>query len=169
MAKDFKSFQELTVYLWESKKAIQTWVRLASKVISDTLVTQIKDRYGKQQPGRPSSDNPTPLVDTWKLRDSVRAVVVNDGSKAKVIIWTDAWTIAMVHEYWTVINNVSPAQWKAMRLSLEARWMYRKEKKKSWPKKWSITIPPRPIRRVALQENAKFIEDTLSYYMQVFK
>lgn len=101
---DFNSVAELKSYLTVEVNKVPELKKEILVTIGKYLQKAVKDKYGRQQPGWPVvRNNPTPLVRTGELRDSVMYEV---GPNTAVVFSTMEW-LAMIHEFgasWTMTD-----------------------------------------------------------------
>jgi hypothetical protein len=158
---DFKSFDELVVYIKASEKRIDKSLQVCLKEIWLYLSEKIKSKYWVRQPWRPVWNSSTPLFKTWKLRSSVRYTQFNKNTE---MIYTDD-LLASLHEYWQYIKMTD----KMRRFLFGV--VFKDSPKKDWSwwgKPGYIYIPPRPIRRFILVQEWGNIQKIVEKYFKIF-
>ena len=93
---DFYSFKEVADYFKKSNDRLVNAEKEALKASGKYLRDAVRGRHGVKQPGRPAGSNPTPLLRTGKLRDSVEYKIKG---KDTARIFTKMERLAIIHEY----------------------------------------------------------------------
>jgi len=120
----------------------------------------IRGKHWTKQPWRPQGTNPTPLVQTWDLRDSVAYRKVN---QTTVAVYTQKEWLAVIHEYWVTFRMTDK----------QRKYLFSQVFKNSEYKPWNgqkgwITIPARPIRRLVLDQEERNIENIVDRLLWSF-
>lgn len=142
---DFHSFKEVGYYLDKVAEAYDIQVNEAKRSLALYMQEQIRSKHWVQQPWRPPTNSPTPLVDTWQLRKAVSFTL----KWPDIRLYSRKEWLARIHEYWAT-RKMTDKQRKYL------FWVVFKDSA-GWVSSWLspkgyITIPARPIWRTILKD-----------------
>lgn len=159
---DFRSFREVATYIRKSSAQLEKNKPRALDAAGRYLQNKIKERHWVKQPWRPEWSNPTPLVKTGWLRDSVKRKLK---SNSTISVYSDMAWLWLIHEYW-VTYRMTDKQRKFLfsKVFTEKAKEYVKSKNPGM-----ITIPARPIWRVILDAERWNIANVIDNNLSIFE
>lgn len=160
---NYRTFSQVIAYVESSKKNIEKIQKSLLKKLWEHIRDVIRDSHWKYWPWwlRSTTSPDSPLLKTWRLRKSV----VYGLNMDSVDIFSQQEWLAMIHEYWVTYKMTESQRkylfWVVFKDQPKIKWKARK----TWGT-WMITIPPRPIWRLALAKELSAIEKLFEDYYE---